>query len=220
MYHTVVFDLDGTLLNTLEDLAGAANAVCAQNGWPQRPVNEYRYLVGNGIPKLVERFSPPDARTPAQLAATLDAFLFRYSCHMQDCTAPYAGILPLLAQLEAEGVQMAVLSNKQDELARQVVRSYFPDCFALVRGALPQVPVKPDPAGVHLLLKELSADPAQTLFVGDSNVDILTAKNTGLDSCGVLWGFRDEAELAAAGADHLAADPAALQAIILQGPRR
>ena len=215
MYKTVIFDLDGTLLNTIEDLANAGNYVCQLHGWPTFTVDQYKKMVGNGIPKLVERFSPEFARDPQQLKSTLEAFLLRYSAFMQVCTAPYPGIPELLEQLKQAGVQIAVLSNKQDSLSRNVVSSYFPDCFDLVRGALPGIPSKPDPAGVYRMLKELSADPASTLFVGDSNVDILTAKNSGLDSCGVLWGFRDRQELEQAGAKHIAPDIQTLADLIL-----
>ena len=117
MYTTVLFDLDGTLLNTIDDLADSANRVCAAHGWPQYPVARYRYFVGNGIPKLVERFSPEPARDPATLAATLREFEAEYGAHMFDKTAPYPGMPELLARLHARGVRMAVYSNKADEFA-------------------------------------------------------------------------------------------------------
>lgn len=216
MYKTVIFDLDGTLLDTIQDLADAANYVCEQRGWPVHPVNEYKKMVGNGIPKLVERFSPANARQPQQLARTLEAFLMRYSAYMRQKTAPYPGIPELLEQLKKAGVQLAVLSNKQDSLCREVISYYFDfTLFDRVRGALPGVAAKPDPAGVHRLMAELSADAPSTLFVGDSDVDILTAKNSGLAGCGVLWGFRDRDELTRAGADHIAQTPSELAQIIL-----
>ena len=114
MIKTILFDLDGTLLNTIDDLADAANWVCTQHGWPTFPVETYKHFVGNGIPKLVERFSPENARTPEQLAATLAEFSARYDAHKEDKTAPYPGIPELLAALKAEGVQTAVFSNKAD----------------------------------------------------------------------------------------------------------
>ena len=134
MYKTVLFDLDGTLLNTIDDLADSANRVCAAHGWPQYETAQYRYFVGNGIPKLVERFSPADCRSPAQLAATLAEFDQVYGVHMHDKTAPYPGIPELLARLKAAGVKMAVFSNKADEFARAVVARYFDaDLFEIVR---------------------------------------------------------------------------------------
>ena len=181
MYKTVVFDLDGTLLNTIDDLADAGNRVCAARGWPQHTVEEYKYFVGNGIPKLVERFSPPQARTPDQLADTLAAFQADYGAHLRDKTAPYPGIPALLARLKAAGVQLAVFSNKADPLARQVVADYFDAAlFDAVRGALPGVPTKPAPQGTLALMQAIGADPAATLYVGDSNVDVDTAHNAGL----------------------------------------
>ena len=165
MIKTILFDLDGTLLNTIDDLADAANWVCTQHGWPTFPVETYKHFVGNGIPKL-------------------------------------------LAALKVEGVQTAVFSNKADAFCGKIIEHYFgSDSFSLVRGSRPGVPTKPDPAGVYSLMADLGADPQSTLFVGDSDVDILTGHNAGLPALGVLWGFRGEAELTAAGADALAAKP-------------
>ena len=217
MYKTVVFDLDGTLLNTLADLADAGNRVCAARGWPQHTVEEYKYFVGNGIPKLVERFSPPEARTPAVLADTLAAFQADYGAHLRDKTAPYPGMPALLARLKAAGVQLAVFSNKADPLARQVVADYFDAAlFDAVRGALPGVPTKPAPQGTLALMQAIGADPAATIYVGDSNVDVDTAHNAGLPCCGVLWGFRTRQELTDAGAEHLAADAEELWNVIVK----
>ena len=144
MIKTILFDLDGTLLNTIDDLADAANWVCAQHGWPTFPVETYKHFVGNGIPKLVERFSPENARTPEQLAATLAEFSARYDAHKEDKTAPYPGIPELLAALKAEGVQTAVFSNKADAFCGKIIEHYFgSDSFSLVRGSRPGVPTKP-----------------------------------------------------------------------------
>ena len=165
-------------------------------------------MVGNGIPKLVERFSPADARTPAQLAATLAQFTARYDAHKEDKTAPYPGIPALLDALKAEGIQCAVFSNKADALCGGIIAHYFgTGRFDAVRGNRPGVPTKPDPTGLYALMTELGADPAATLFVGDSDVDILTGHNAQLPAMGALWGFRSRAELTAAGADALAEVP-------------
>ena len=143
-----------------------------------------------------------------QLAATLAQFTARYDAHKEDKTAPYPGIPELLAALKAEGIQTAVFSNKADAFCGKIIEHYFgPGSFSLVRGSRPGVPTKPDPAGVYSLMADLGADPQSTLFVGDSDVDILTGHNAGLPALGVLWGFRGEAELTAAGADALAAKP-------------
>ena len=208
MIHTILFDLDGTLLNTIDDLADAAYWVCAQNGWPQHTVAEYKYMVGNGIPKLVERFSPAEARTPDRLAETLAQFTARYDAHKEDKTAPYPGIPELLKELKAAGIQTAVFSNKADALCGKIIEHYFgPGAFSAVRGSRPGVPTKPDPTGLWDLMRQLNADPATTLFVGDSDVDILTGHNAGLPAMGAVWGFRGAGELTAAGAEALAFRP-------------
>ena len=141
MIKTVLFDLDGTLLNTIDDLADAGNWVCAQHGWPTFTVEQFKHMVGNGIPKLVERFSPENARTPEQLAATLAEFTARYDAHKEDKTAPYPGIPELLDELRAQGVQCAVFSNKADPLCGKIIAHYFgTGRFAAVRGNRPGVP--------------------------------------------------------------------------------
>lgn len=214
MIQTIVFDLDGTLLNTLDDLADAANWVCTQNGWPTHPTEAYKYMVGNGIPKLVERFSPEDQRSPARLAATLAQFSARYDAHKEDKTAPYPGIPALLDALRADGIQTAVFSNKADALCGAILEHYFGPRFTAVRGSRPGVPTKPDPTGLLDLLQAIGAGRSSTLFVGDSGVDILTGHNAGLPAVGVLWGFRGEAELTRAGADCLAAAPEEILALV------
>lgn len=216
MFRYVIFDLDGTLLNTLDDLADAGNYTCRLNGWPEHPVEAYKYFVGNGIPKLVERFTPEQNRTPEQLKAALDVFTFYYDAHKEDKTVPYAGIPEALAQLKAAGVHMAVLTNKAHPLAKGVMERYFPGVFPYVQGALPDRPTKPDPTLLRELMERMGAQAGETLFVGDSNVDIRTAKNAGLTSCGVLWGFRTAQELTAEGAHHLARTPEELTDLILR----
>ena len=218
MYRYVIFDLDGTLLNTLDDLAGAGNHVCALHGWPVHPVEAYKRMVGNGIPKLVERFSPESERTPEKLAATLKEFDIQYGAHKFDKTAPYPGMPELLARLHEKGIRMAVYSNKADEFAGDVVARYFDRrLFEVIRGARPGVPTKPAPEGTRALMEHLGVDPAsgKVLYVGDSNVDVATAHNAGLPCCGVLWGFRTREELQEAGAEYLAATAADLEKVIL-----
>lgn len=216
MYHTVLFDLDGTLLNTIDDLADAGNRLCAARGWPTHTPGEFCYLVGNGIPKLIERLTPEELRTPQVLEAAYRDFDADYHDHMFDKTAPYPGMPELLALLRDRGVRLAVFSNKDDALARGVVNHYFdPSLFVQVRGAFADVPKKPAPEGTLALMEQIGADPADTLYVGDSNVDVATAKNAGLPCCGVLWGFRTRQELCEAGADFLAADTGELARVIL-----
>lgn len=219
MYHTVIFDLDGTILDTIEDLAGAGNWVCRKNGWPEHSVEEFKAMVGHGIPNLVAKFSPAEFRSPLLVVNTLAQFTAYYGEHNMDKTAPYPGIPELLGRLKAAGVQMAVYSNKADEFSRVIVEHYFPGVFQLVRGKVHGMPVKPDPAGIHGVMKELDADPAETLFVGDSSVDIQTGHNAGMRTCGVTWGFRSRASLEEAGAEYLADTAAELEQVILTGDR-
>ena len=215
MYRYVIFDLDGTLLNTLDDLADAGNHVCRAHGWPTHPVDAYKRFVGNGVPKLVERFSPEEARTAEQMAETFREFVAYYDAHKADKTAPYPGIPELLDKLKTAGVSMSVLTNKGHDLAGPVIEGYYPGVFPVVQGALPGVPAKPEPTLLNRLLERMGAVREETLFVGDSNVDIRTAKNGGLSSCGVLWGFRDREELETEGADHIVSTTEELAALIL-----
>ena len=192
----VIFDLDGTILNTLEDLAAAGNHTCEMHGWPTFAVDEYRYKVGNGMLKLVERFMPAE--------------------HKEDHTAPYAGTIETLDRLRAAGVQLAVLTNKDHVSAAPLIEKYFgSERFALVQGRVDAFPPKPEaPVTLHVM-EELGADPSTTLYVGDSNVDILTGHNAGLKSAGVSWGFRGRAELESAGADYVVDTQNELAALIL-----
>ncbi len=206
MYTHIIFDLDGTLLNTIDDLTDAGNHVCATHGWPTHTVDEFKHMVGNGIPKLVERFAP-NGLGESGLAGALAEFSAYYDAHKEDKTAPYPGVPEVLAALKGQGVRMAVLSNKAHALAGPVVEHYFPGVFEYVQGALPGVPLKPDPTLLRAMMEKLGARPETTLFVGDSDVDVRTGKNGGLTVVGVLWGFRDRAELEDAGADYVIEHP-------------
>lgn len=213
MFDHIIFDLDGTLLNTIDDLAAAGNYVCAFRGWPVHTVDAYKHMVGNGIPKLVERFAPAGTAGDALAQATAQ-FSAYYDAHKEDRTAPYPGVPELLAALKGLGAHMAVLSNKAHFLAGPVVERYFPGVFEYVQGALPDVPLKPDPTLLRRIMEELGASPERTLFAGDSDVDVRTGKNGGLTAVGVLWGFRDRAELERAGADHIIERPEQMLALV------
>lgn len=215
MYRYVIFDLDGTLLNTIDDLSDAGNWVCRNHGWPTHTVDEFKYFVGNGMTMLTTRFIPEEERTPEGIQRVLDEFMPYYDAHKADKTAPYPGIPALLSRLKRAGVCMSVLTNKADPMAGPVIEGYYPGVFPIVQGALPGVPVKPDPTLLLRLLERMGAKAEETLFVGDSNVDIRTAKNGGLTSCGVLWGFRTRQELEAEGADHVVETPEQLADLIL-----
>lgn len=215
MYQSVIFDLDGTLLNTIDDLADAGNWVCRSHGWPTHTVEEYKRYVGNGMAKLAARFVPEDWRTPEGIAQVLEEFMPYYDAHKEDKTAPYPGVRQVLERLKEAGVHTAVLSNKAHALVPSIIEGYFPGLLNFVQGAVDGAPTKPDPTLLHRLMGEMGADPRSTLFVGDSNVDIRTAKNGGLTSCGVLWGFRGRPELEAEGADHIVETPEELTELIL-----
>ena len=215
MFQTVIFDLDGTVLNTLEDLASAGNWICRRKGWPEHTVEGYRQLVGTGMRNLLRLLDPMGDSDPG-LDDALAEYMDYYGQHCLEKTAPYPGIPALLAELKSRGIKLAVYSNKGDRFCGEIVEHFFPGVFDVIRGKVDGVPVKPDPAGLALVMNALGAETATTLYVGDSNVDMETAKNGNLVSCGVTWGFRGRQELEEAGAVHLADTAEELQALILR----
>lgn len=216
MFTHVIFDLDGTLLNTLEDLADATNWVCRQHGWPGHPVEAFKNFVGNGASKLLERVAPPEVELTRELRKQLlDEFTHRYTAQRSDKTTAYSGMPQTLETLKKAGVTLAVLTNKPDEAAAPIVERYYPGVFSVVQGALLDLPTKPDPTLLYRLMDRIGAKKETTLFVGDSNVDIQTAQNGGLHSCGVLWGFRTRQELEAEGAEHIVEKPEELEQWVL-----
>ncbi len=204
----VIFDLDGTLLNTIGDLAAACNVVLAARDLPQHTYEEYCHFVGNGIMRLVERALPEELRTPQTVAAVRADFVAWYTDHIDLRTTPYDGIPALLAELTRRGIRVAVASNKFQVGTEKLVRRFFPDIpFAAVLGQRPDVPLKPDPTIVEEILAATGTPRGRVLYVGDSGVDIQTAAAAGVRSVGVTWGFRDRAELVEAGAGRLADRP-------------
>lgn len=215
-YSHVIFDLDGTLLDTLEDLTRAGNHVCDSRGWPTYTQDEFRYKVGNGQLKLVERLIPAEFfGDGAVFERALADFRAFYAKHKEDHTAPYQGIAEVLDRLAAAGVSLSVLSNKDHAATEPLVHRYFGDRFDVVQGRIDAFPPKPEaPITLHVL-ECLGAEPSTTLYVGDSNVDIACGHNAGLRSCGVTWGFRGRQELESAGADYVIDRPSELAAIVL-----
>ncbi len=212
----VIFDLDGTLLNTLDDLTAAGNHVCEANDWPTYTKDQFRYKIGNGQLKLVERLIPAefagDSRVFERALADYRSF---YASHKEDHTAPYAGIIEMLDELRGASVSISVLSNKDHAATAPLVRRYFGDRFDVVQGRVDAFPPKPEaPITLHVL-ELLGADPASTLYVGDSNVDIACGHNAGMAACGVAWGFRGRTELEGAGADYVIESPSELLGIVL-----
>ena len=203
-FKAVIFDLDGTLLNTLDDLAASCNVVLAQKGYPTFEAEEYRGFVGNGAAVLMKRIHP-EGTAQAELDDSLSRFSEYYSAHKDVRTAPYPGIEALLKRLKAEGIRLCVLSNKPHDITTVIIKQYFgEDTFDIILGKSPDYPVKPDPTSCLKILAELGLDRNEVLYVGDSNVDMQTGRNAGLTKCGVCWGFRSEDELRAEGADYLA----------------
>lgn len=217
MFTTVLFDLDGTLLDTLQDLAAAGNHTLTTMHLPTHPVEDYRHMVGGGVPNLIEKILPPENRGEGTKSIALSLFSKYYGEHKNDLTKPYPGILPMLTALKQAGVQMGVLSNKADHFVQEIVEDYFPNTFAITLGLREDFAPKPDPASVYYVMQQLGANPASTLYCGDSDVDMITARNAGLAGCGVLWGFRDKKELSSAGASFLVNDVVELTELIFKG---
>ncbi|MDR3640494.1 MAG: HAD family hydrolase [Humidesulfovibrio sp.] len=214
----IIFDLDGTLLDTLADLADSGNATLAAIGLPGHPQDAYRYFVGLGIEELVRRMLPESRRDPETIKTASGIIAEEYQRRWKDKTRPYPGILELLEALRQRELPVCVLSNKPQPYTDLTVAEFFPGWpFTNVRGARPEVPNKPHPAGALALAAELGLAPGSIIFVGDSKTDMKTARGAGMLPVGVLWGFRDEAELVANGARHLIGKPAELLDL-LAGP--
>lgn len=208
-YRAAVFDLDGTLLNTLADLADSGNELLASYGMAPHPEPAFRYFVGNGSRKLMERILP--GKSPEQIDEALARYKAIYEKHLTAKTTPYKGISETLSALKARGVRMAVCTNKHISAAEALIRKYFPaDTFDTFEGDRPGVPRKPDPAHVRIVLEEMGVRPEETVYLGDSGVDMQTAVNAGTLPVGVLWGFREKDELMENGAQILLSKPSEL----------
>lgn len=215
----VIFDLDGTLLDTLADLADSANEALSEYGHPVHPVDSFRTFVGDGMATLMERILPEAARTPAGIQQLLGRYRTAYDARWKLKTLPYPGIVPMLEALAARGIPMAVLSNKPQAYTEIVMAHFLADHpFEVVFGQRDTVPKKPHPAAALEIAGKLGLSPAEILFVGDTSTDMDTATAAGMIPVGVLWGFRQEEELRAHGARHLLKEPAELLPLLPPPP--
>ena len=196
MKKLVIFDLDGTLLDTIADLAESANYALKQLGYPTHDIETIRTFVGNGINKLLERALPSHEQTEENVIRMRSHFVPYYDIHNADLSTPYPGIVSLLEDLQAKGILIAVASNKYQEATVKLVKQYFPNIdFVEILGQREGINVKPDPSIVFDILQKANLSKENVLYVGDSGVDMQTAINAGVDAVGVTWGFRPRAEL-------------------------
>ena len=204
MKKLVIFDLDGTLLNTIADLANSTNYALKVLGYPIHEPDKYNLMVGNGINKLFERALPDGEKTEENVLRVRQEFVPYYDQHNADKSRPYPGVTELLETLQTAGMQLAVASNKYQAATEKLIAHYFPNIkFTAVFGQREGIPVKPDPIIVKEILQIAKVQEEETLYVGDSGVDMQTAINAGVTSCGVTWGFRPRTELESFHPDHI-----------------
>lgn len=207
MYKLVIFDLDGTLVNSLEDLGNACNSALERFGYPTHPMDSFRYFVGDGVPMLIRRALPESERSEENIARVKAVFDEIYGRNYNVCTRPYDGITELLDKLKAEGILIAVASNKPDNFTQTIVTSMFGDAFSYVSGKKEGFEKKPDPQIALHIMEKLGVSPKDVLFAGDSSVDMQTAHNAGCDCIGCVWGFRTLQELTDNKATYIANSP-------------
>lgn len=211
----VIFDLDGTLLDTIDDLADSANQILGEAGFSLFDRDKYFYFVGNGARTLIERILPEGKRDDRQVEAFLDRFSTVYGARQFDKTKPYAGIEEMLLKLGELRLPIAILSNKPEKFVRQIAGHYFKEgLFAVIAGQKDDVPHKPAPDGALAIAGQLNLSPETCFFVGDTSVDMETAKNAGMTAVGVSWGFRTVDELRKHGADYIIDSPDQLFALL------
>lgn len=211
MKKLVIFDLDGTLLDTIADLGQAANHALRECGYPEHSLSSYPYLVGNGVGRLLERVLPEDARSADNVNRLRAKFTEYYDRHNTENTVPYPGIQDLLDELATHGIGLAVASNKYQEAVTKLVTHYFRRLpWMSIQGNRNGLPVKPDPSIVFDILSKVPTPKSEVLYIGDSGVDMETARRACVESVGVSWGFRPVKELREFHAEHIVATPAAI----------
>lgn len=205
-YNTIIFDLDGTLLNTLDDLRDTLNETLNRKGFNPRTLEDVRRFVGNGVRNLIIR-SVPDTCSEEEVTCLFEEFVERYKNNMQNKTRPYDGIMELLLDLNRYNYKMAIVSNKFDTAVKALSRTYFGNLIPVAIGETVEVKRKPAPDCIYTAVKELGSDLSRTILVGDSETDVRTAKNAGIPCIGVTWGFRSREVLRTEGADYLIDTP-------------
>ena len=213
MKNTVIFDLDGTLLNTLDDLTDSVNFALGEMGYPLHTADEVRMMVGNSVIYLIEQ-ALPDGTDKEIFDKTLALFESHYQTNMRNKTAPYDGVMQMLDKLSTEGYKLAVVSNKPDVFTQELVGELFGKYIPLAIGRSETIARKPAPDMLELAIKPLGSDPDSTVYVGDSEVDVETSINAGVDCVGCLWGFRDRETLESAGAEFIISSPDELVGLI------
>ena len=213
-YQLAIFDLDGTILNTLEDLCSSVNYALCEKNFPERTLLEIKSFVGNGIMKLIKR-SAPASLSEEEIQEIHKIFRAYYSEHCKDKTAPYDNIVEVIQELRNAGMKTAVISNKIDSAVKTLCQEYFPNLFDVVTGEIQGRSRKPAPDAVHAVLQTLHCTPEQAIYIGDSEVDIQTAKNSGLSCISVAWGFRSKEFLKQNGAETIISEPFALLNLLL-----
>ncbi len=212
-YNTVIFDLDGTLLNTLDDLRDSLNEVLIEKGYTPKTIEEVRRFVGNGVGNLVRR-SVPEGVGEDEIAAIMELFKENYDHNMQNKTRPYNGIMELLLDLNRYNYKLAIVSNKYDSAVKELAKTYFGNLIPVAIGETQLIKRKPAPDSIFEAVKELGSDLARTVLVGDSETDVQTAKNAGIPCIGVTWGFRSREVLRSEGAAYLIDTPRELLTLL------
>ncbi len=212
-YNTVIFDLDGTLLNTLDDLCDSLNEVLVSRGYLPRTIGEVRSFLGNGVKSLVG-LSLPEQSTEDEIAFVMDEFKVNYKLNMQNKTRPYNGIMELLLDLNRYNYKIAIVSNKFDAAVKTLSKTYFGNLIPVAIGETSEIKRKPAPDSIYLAVKELGSSLENTVLIGDSETDVRTAKNAGIACIGVTWGFRSREVLRSEGADYLIDTPKELLTLL------